>query len=432
MKHRASHLIPSQQSERGFAIPIALGMGLIGLLLGVTSIVRSQDDRTTAMNKIETSRSLSAAEAGVTQIQRFLNSNRALANFNATGVTGTTVWSNSNAYCGTTTATAISNLTSDTWQDISTPTDTALSGQSPQYKLVKYTTGSSGELTVKGRTNGAKAIESESEITVRFPIFNPEDKLAASLWTKENITGNPTVQSDVIISCTSDAVATVSGDRLIIRANSQAMPPIPDSTYPTEAERRPTDTSKIRSLTSLTGKTLPESGDPSIDPDTTKADDEIYHYAVSSIDGSFAVQGGKQVRIWVAGDIDLKGKNVVNLCGLLIPDACNPFDVKVYGTSASSSAKISLNAGTAACDIHFYAPTYAVEVSTGGTTTQLCDNNTTSTTPNRNSSIYWVKSWSGDTTLFAPRAIWKHANIGLDRLPPRLGPVENWKPKEAS
>lgn len=35
-------------SEQGFAIPIAVGMGLIMLLVGVTMIIKSQGDQVTA------------------------------------------------------------------------------------------------------------------------------------------------------------------------------------------------------------------------------------------------------------------------------------------------------------------------------------------------------------------------------------------------
>ena len=58
--------------EQGFALPAAIGIGLIVMLVGVTTIVRSQADRSTAIAQKATADSLGVSEAGVTRILALL------------------------------------------------------------------------------------------------------------------------------------------------------------------------------------------------------------------------------------------------------------------------------------------------------------------------------------------------------------------------
>jgi Tfp pilus assembly protein PilX len=67
------------KSETGFILPVVLGVGVVMILLGVTMIERSSQNRVAAIALKANARSTAAAEHGVTQIQALLNRYRPLA-----------------------------------------------------------------------------------------------------------------------------------------------------------------------------------------------------------------------------------------------------------------------------------------------------------------------------------------------------------------
>jgi hypothetical protein len=172
-------------------------------------------------------------------------------------------------------------------------------------------------------------------------------------------------------------------------------------------------------------------------PDT----DGVYKYIVTStaanpFDGSFKVTPGKKVWLWVKGNIDLSSRTIVNQCGSTgSTSTCGPFDVRVYPETSGITSPIptlTLDKGTAVCDVFFHLPDYAVTfVSTTGTTsTQDCGGST------KNTGVYWVKSWSGTNgstnVIDAPRATWGTAvtavggTFSTPPLTPQIGPVSQW------
>lgn len=76
-------------TEHGFAIPIAVGMGLVMILIGATMIVRSQGNEVTASAQKATAGSLGIAETGTTRVQSLLNRYRTLANITLTNIATT-------------------------------------------------------------------------------------------------------------------------------------------------------------------------------------------------------------------------------------------------------------------------------------------------------------------------------------------------------
>ena len=66
-------------SEKGFVLPVVLGIGVITMLLGVMMIERSSQNRVAAIAQKANARSTAAAEQGVTQFQSLLNHYRPLA-----------------------------------------------------------------------------------------------------------------------------------------------------------------------------------------------------------------------------------------------------------------------------------------------------------------------------------------------------------------
>jgi Tfp pilus assembly protein PilX len=68
-------------STKGFVLPVAIGVGLIAILIGIMVIARSNQNRITATAQKETARSLAAAESGITQFQSLFNRYRPLSTY---------------------------------------------------------------------------------------------------------------------------------------------------------------------------------------------------------------------------------------------------------------------------------------------------------------------------------------------------------------
>jgi len=73
MNRKLKLALISYASEKGFALPVVIGMGLIMTLIGMTMIMRSQGDQVTAISQKETAQSLAIAEGGVTRTLSKLN-----------------------------------------------------------------------------------------------------------------------------------------------------------------------------------------------------------------------------------------------------------------------------------------------------------------------------------------------------------------------
>jgi Tfp pilus assembly protein PilX len=435
MTPKVPTLTKYHRTEHGFAIPIALGMGLVTLLLAMTAVLRSQDGRILAANTQAGELSQTAAETGIARIQNFLNRYRAVATYGACqtwqagadtqngtaddtcGDTGTAQsWSNPsnipniNAVCGTGTnaesRTAISTQSSANW----TRVDSADASKG-EYRLVSYS--GDGSLTIEGIVGRGTSNESKSVLTVTMPIFEARLERAASLWVKTSVSDNPTVGSDVIGPCTGTMSATPTSGYSLIRTQ-MTMP---------DAPAKPS--TLLNTKTSLSGKVLPESGDVFFDPNTSVSDDEIYYYSVNStaLDGNFSVTGGKKIRLYFSGAINLQNRTIVNACSSAAN--CGPFNVIIYGEQTSGGT-LTLNRGTAVCDVFFHLPNYSATFNaTGSTASQDCGSG------RRNTGIYWVNQWAGTGgSVDIPRAIWADVlgAVNIPALPPRIGPFQSWSP----
>ncbi|HEY9825337.1 MAG TPA: hypothetical protein V6D19_07810, partial [Stenomitos sp.] len=72
-----------KRRDRGFILPIAIGLGLIILLIGVVVVLRSQTDRNMATLQSSTASSLTAAETGISRLQTLLGKYRAISTYPA-------------------------------------------------------------------------------------------------------------------------------------------------------------------------------------------------------------------------------------------------------------------------------------------------------------------------------------------------------------
>jgi hypothetical protein len=440
MRNRVPKTVKSLSKEEGFAIPIALGMGLVMLLLGMTAIVRSQSDTAVAVDKKFSAQARTAAEIGVTRIQDFLNRYRAAA-----AVPACTAWPGTGyGACTDTTGTSwgfpdnITNLCpgDKTTVDGFATNDWQSAGTAGEYRLVSYT-GSAGVLTVEGRVNGGNTNEARSRLQVTIPVTSPTGVPVASLWVTGSISGTPQINSDVVATSSTCTVPTVTfptstTNKLLTIPTPQSMPSAPN-----------TPSSGVATLTSISGKTLPQTGDTA--DTTTFPGTNLYKYVVNSLDGSFSVNPTVSVTtsgvtttlrtkvwLWVKGNIDLQNKVIVNACGST--SNCGPFDVTIYRdtSTTASSPTLTLDKGTAVCDVFLHLPDFAVTFNNTGTaTTQDCGGST------KNTGVYWVKSWNGAATsanvIDAPRATWGTAISAVNStsfttppLAPQIGPGSQW------
>jgi Tfp pilus assembly protein PilX len=447
MNNRIPNTVKHPASEQGFAIPIAMGMGLVMLLLAMTAIVRSQSDARVAVDRKFSAQARTAAEIGVTRVQDFLNRYRAAATAPACTTwptsgygdcndSGATIsWDvpgNITNYCPAASSDPVQMFANNNWKS---------AGTVGEYRLVDYA-GSSGVLTVEGRINGGDTNEARSRLQVIIPVTQPTGMPVSSLWVTGTISGtspnNPQINSDVVgtsSTCVSAGNVTFppsTTNKLLNVSTPQSMP---------AAKPKPTTSPvpyTLASISGIPGKELPRSTATGYTANDAADTDGVYKYVVTSFDGSFNVTPGKKVWLWVNGDINLSDKIIINQCGAtsgspatLVNPNCGPFDVRIY-PATSSTQTLTLNKGTAVCDIFFHLPDYAVTYNNSGTvTTQDCGGST------KNTGVYWVKSWSGavasTTVIDPPRATWGAAvtavnltSFTMPPIAPQIGPVSQW------
>ena len=195
--------------EKGFALPIAMGVGLVIVLLGAVMMARSQTDRITSSTQKATNQGLSAAETGVARYQDLVNKYRAIATYNNTG---TVSWATPSSIpnissCGSTTeATAVSTQATTNWQNVDSSDPTK-----GQYRLISYaytpnsgvaanTAPGTGTLIIEGRVNqtgsGSTATQDVRTATTRLQVAIPITQSTSSLsdtglWATDfNFVGN--------------------------------------------------------------------------------------------------------------------------------------------------------------------------------------------------------------------------------------------------
>ncbi len=354
-------------SDKGFALPIAVGLGLIMLLIGATMIMRSQGDQVTASAQKATNRGLSAAETGITRYQSLINSNRVIATYNRTAPSGSPSWVNASAIPGITNtcsgnngANAVASAATTDWQDVDPPVSATGYAGDPikgQYKLVNYvyqpdsvaaTTPGVGTLTVEGRVNqvgsGNTANAQVGTATTRLQVNirvvkQPLTGSIPGLWlqnTPQNLSSNMVKGNILVAGCTLPSGVSQSN---VTSGNTVTASPY--ATIP-DTPALP-DLTKLNTITALTmddriwGETLPKVGDINSDGTAYAAGVSLlpssptYSYL---IDGNLARNGGADIALrsnakiilYVRGNIDLGGGPNINVSG-------NASNMQIYGNT---------------------------------------------------------------------------------------------------
>lgn len=421
MKDWILYSLKCRKGQAGFALPVAIGMGLIILLVGLTMLLRSQDSQVSAIAQKDTAKSLNAAETGVNEIRALMNQHRAIANQPACKATprnsdgtcpdsGSVVsWAvpsniaNILAECGVDRTGLVINLANREWQDVD-PSDASQG----EYQLLDYD--GAGLATVQGRVNAGQPSESISRLEVNF-LVNPVEDQAAGLWVSTTADTSQIDSGVEVLGPCSSTNSDITGTELSI-------PPVPNVPSGPPPSGLPPQVNQGVIPLAAPFTSLPRSGDY---PNNSG----IYQYQISTLDSSFTVEADKQVEIWVDGDIDLRGEDILHLCGA--SPGCGPFGVKIFGRGASGT--LTMDGATTICDVFFHLPNYDIEFdSTSSSSPTRCSGTS------QNTGVFWVNQW-GDTdgpVLNLSRASWNDVPQNLFIYPPRLGPVQKWETQPVS
>jgi hypothetical protein len=209
--------------HRGFVIPIALGFGLVMLLIGTVTIIRSQSDKRDAFTRRVSVRSLNVAETGITRIRSFLGRYPEVAAYSLSD------WDSLPRICPQDDIrnNAARAAASAGWVDI--PNDP----NRGRYQLLDYVyRDGEGSLIVDGQINPGQTAEATTRLEVRIPVLRPSrGRTMPGLWIGEERTSDMNtdkIRGDIVVdSCNLPSQPTTANNI----DNSPAPPPIPYQVY---------------------------------------------------------------------------------------------------------------------------------------------------------------------------------------------------------
>jgi Tfp pilus assembly protein PilX len=335
------------KTQTGFVLPIAIGMGLVLVVIGIAMILRSQNDRIVATAQKTTARSLSAAETGISRFQNLFSEYRSIGRYPACtnwsgdvcGDAGTTKsWATASSWsmaeapdlvCGTPNGrTLVPQAATRAWKVIDTRDATK-----GQYRLFDYAydpVSQLGTLIIEGRVNpsgDSKAGDSITRLMVNIPISTASrsNGVPAVWFNNHSVTmGTDKVKGNLFVGGCDLLPGGPTTDNLSdpilfnVVAIPKAMPGV----------KAPPTVPEPKSLGKEPWKSLPL--DDTIDP--KKA--ERYQYKVDQLNGTgtetLTVKPGFNVDLYVQDDIRLSDKAALN------PDG-QPTQLRIYGSSNTKS-----------------------------------------------------------------------------------------------
>jgi hypothetical protein len=386
------------KTQAGFALPIAIGTGLVLVAIGIAMILRSQSDRIVATSQKTTARSLSAAETGISRFQTLFSEYRSIGRYPACiswsgdvcGDAGTTKsWATAGSWpmaeapdltCGTPNGkTLVPQAATRAWKAID-----AGDATKGQYRLFDYTyeaISQQGTLIVEGRVNpsgDSKAGESTTRLTVNIPVSTASQSngVPAVWFGKHSVTmGTDKVKGNLFVSGCDLLPGGPTTNNLSdpILFNVVAIP----KAFP--GVKALPITPAPKSLGSNPWQELP------LDATDPKKDDR-YQYVVDKLNGS----AGKVLKLKPGVNVDLYVKNNIQLSGdaTLNPEG-QPTQLRIYGSSTTTSINFD---GTGLVNAFILAPEATVSVKhNADCPTPTC------TPPTVGGSVrgsLWVKDWN--------------------------------------
>jgi hypothetical protein len=453
----------SSKTDAGFILPVAIGVGLVMILLGIIIINRSMQNRFTAIAQKQTSQSQAAAEAGIAQLQSLFNRYPPLA------IHSSTDWNTlsdavlePNTCTTLPTTTEASDLVKD-YADDATNNDWKLTNTNPddgQFRLVSYayfpkdtsTTppkAPRGELTVEGRINGTDSLRtSTSRLKVQFEITHPFSGLWISSNSQANASDSVQLKTNVLDSTCSATTNTnhITNLKAHMQNNS---PPLPSYNYrvspgepfpplPLEGINPPSIGSGASFLPPIqTNQTLPRLGDTD--------QNGVFTYKVAkgvenSIDLSSnstleVGSSNKTVVLYLEGGLSISGGSKIKLVSGSKLIIYTHGSVIMYGNS--TDPLIEQDSATAASgNVQLYVyppdlPTPPHNVQIDGDTEIHMVLFAPKSEVTFNSSIavkgmIWAKAWNGSQDAAIAESKPKLLDLKLIP-PPRISPITSWE-----
>ncbi len=403
------HLMANR--EKGFALPLAVLIGLILMVTGMTMIMRAQGDQSKVIAQKVRADALTSSETGVARVQDLLNSVRVMATVDSNCTSGGDCWQNAEVVANPSTnlqrhlkklvdaASSCSNpndadtltakinelrgLSANTWFEL---------GNNRYYRVVgyDYSTGpGKGVLTLEGRsrisaatdlTNTGPDIDSDdnaasrNRVVVTIPILDAPPlafnrTTVPALWISEG-----TADDGAKSKFEGDVVEEVVSPKCEPNQEKIQQPtPAPSSDY--EAQPQfvgvffpdlppiPTglrDEQKNLALTS--SETFPRTGD-------IASPSGVYEYIVDNInldeedDEKITITPGQRVVFYVRGNIN---GAIGHDCGSVT--GCKPGNLQIYADNGLGSAapQICLR-GDQTLQAFIFAPDYSLGKTGTGT-----------------------------------------------------------------
>jgi hypothetical protein len=426
-----SRLDNRDRPEAGFAVPLALGLGLVMIIVAASIIGRSQSDRDTTSIQRESNRALSVSEAGIIRVQSFLDRHKLLANKNSDR------WSIAlnnlplnQANC------RLINLPSarqqvglfenHTWIDLDNS-----DRNKGRYRIVDYQYQSGiGKLTVAGAIDAYNTTQNSanSTLTVEIPIGSESARIAPpALWANTfNLSANQKITGQIqAVDCPQlpladpDGIAGVDLNNIALISGVPSGQIIADPFTPMPLPKTaPNNAILLPAITSSITLPRPNPGDL---PDANGE----YHYLVDIDNPSskhsiklqdidritINVAANQKINLYLKGNLDLAGSQTVNV------NPTHP-NLRIYGSSQTVKLLVK---DTASITAFIHAP--------------LADAQSISASPpNPNKNItgaLWVKSWDSATS---PNDIpiiqsgdWSDFGIAKIDQPSQLSPISYWQ-----
>jgi hypothetical protein len=427
---RLNNLVVKDNHQSGFAMPLALGLGLVMIIVATTMIGRSQSDRLTTNSQRESSRATSVSEAGIVRVQSFLDRHKLLANKSLNEWTNTlNNLPSAQADCRSIDLNLARTQTelfkNHAWINLD---DRDLN--KGKYRIVDYQYQNGiGKLTIAGKIDAYNTNQNSanSMLAVEIPIGNESAKISPpALWANtfnlnptQKITGQirgvvcpqlSTVDLDGIVGIDSININLINGISTgQIIADPFTVIPAPKTVPPT-AILIPAITTSIQ---------FPRTNSLDL-PDANNE----YHYLVD-LDNSNSGQSIKlqdihriyldipdtyKVNLYLKGNIDFGGSQTINV-------NTNHPNLRIYGSLQTVKLTIKDNAAITA---FIHAP-FADAKSISSNTINL---------DRKIAGGLWVRSWDSSASTNQLPIIqagnWNDFGISKVEQPSQLSPVSYW------
>jgi hypothetical protein len=455
------HLMANK--EKGFALPLAVLIGLILMVTGMTMIMRAQGDQSKVIAQKARADSLTSSEVGLARVQDLLNSVRVMATVDRNCPPGGDCWQNAEVVTNPSTnlqrhlkklvdaAPSCSNpndaatltakidelrgLSADRWVDL---------GNNRYYRVVGYDynpVSGQGVLTLEGLSRKSAAIDltniainrdsddnaaSRNRVVVTIPILDApplafKRNTVPALWISEGTAdGDAKFEGDVV-----EVVARPECDN--IQDKIKQPTPAPSRDYEAQfvgvffpnLPPIPTGLPSGQNIPLLnTSQTFPRPGDTPTTRTINGQSVQVYEYIVNNINLSvgdkITITRGQRVVFYVRGNI--QGAIEHNCAG---ESDCKPGNLQIYADNGLGSLdpQICLT-GNQILQAFIFAPDYSL-----------------GNTGDRNFfGAAWGKNW-GEITDCASNSgavavtqgvEWTDLIQDLKPQFPRLGKIANW------